>query len=185
MTPIKTTLIGALILAIVLTAPLLLAENGTGLKQLPAELPAPTSDRITSAALNKQKSAAKLGFSKAQWAEQAPAGETRRYDIYKDSIILQQGDNHTVLPRNSIVHLPESLKQKVVSRPHGIFVPWPQFYLKNRSWIFTHEINLKQARGVAPLKEGVQKQFERINRLVVAIHQNNPISMLSSPQAAN
>ncbi len=143
------------------------------------------SQSATSEALNKRKSAAKLGFSEAQWAEQAPAGETRRYDIYKDSIILQQGDSHTVLPRNSIVHLPNSLKQKVVTRPHGTFVAWPQFYLKNRNWIFTHEINLKQAQGAAPLKEGIQKQFERINRLVVAIHQNNPISILSPPQAAN
>jgi len=177
-------MIRALIFAIVLTAPLLLAENGTGLKQLPDTPSVPTSDRITSAALSQLKSAVKPSFPQAQWTEQAPQGETRNYDIYKDSVILQQGNSHTVLPRNSIVYLPESLKQKVVSRPSGSFVSWPQFYLKNRNWIFTHEISLKQAHGTAPLKDGVIKQFERINRLVIAIHQNNPISILSLPQAA-
>lgn len=184
MTPFKTTMIRAIILAIVLTAPLLLAENGTGLKQLPDALPAPTTDRITSTALSQLKSSVKPGFPQAQWSKQAPQGETKNYDIYKDSVILQQGDSHTVLPLNSIVYLPDSLKQKVVSRPYGSFVSWPQFYIKNRNWIFTHEISLKQAQGVAPLKDGVMKQFERINRLVVAIHQNNPISILSSSQAA-
>ena len=177
-------MIRALILAIVLTAPTLLAENGTGLKQLPDAPSAPTSDRITSAALSQLKSAVKPSFPQAQWTEQAPKGEARNYDIYEDSVILQQGNSHTVLPRNSIVYLPESLKQKVVNRPNGAFVSWPQFYLKNRNWIFTHGISLNQAQGTTPLKDGVMQQFKRINRLVIAIHQNNPISILSSPQAA-
>lgn len=181
MPSLKTTIIRALILAIVMSAPLLLADNGIGVKQLPAKRSAPVADRTSNAELGQKKSALKQGFQQATWSGQAPTSQVRRYKIYQDSIILQQGDSHTILPRHSIIYLPDTLQQKVVNQPRGSFVPWPQFYLKNRNWLFTHEIHLKQAQGITPLKKGIETQFKRINRIVIALHQNNPISVLSSP----
>ncbi|MCP5538336.1 MAG: hypothetical protein H7A51_19145 [Akkermansiaceae bacterium] len=178
MPPFKTILIRALILAIILTAPLLFAENGTGIGQLPENLQPPSAERTSMTRLNQQKAATQQGFRHAQMSDHAPAGAVRSYDIYRHSTILQHGNNHTLLPDNALIHIPDSLQHKVVTTPRGTFIPWPRFYLANRSWIFTHEINLKQAEGTSPLKEDVLKQFVRINRIVVALHQNNPISIL-------
>lgn len=175
---VKKTLVQAVILAIILAAPLLFAESGTGIGQLPAKLPKPGSERIHANALAKLKAEHPGGFSQGKWMSQAPAGKISNHDIYRNSIILQRGDTHTVLPPHALIYVPKCHQNNVVSHPAGAFVPWPQFYVNNRSWLFTHQISLKQARGDASIGENVLKQFERINRIVVALHQNNPISAL-------
>ncbi len=63
MTPLKVTIVQAIILAIVLTAPLLFAESGTGIQQLPAHLQKPSSERINTNALAKLKAAQPGGFT--------------------------------------------------------------------------------------------------------------------------
>jgi hypothetical protein len=178
LTPLQQIIVQAIILAIVLTAPLLFAESGTGIEQLPADLQKPGSERINANALAKLKAAHPGGFTQGKWLSQAPDGKTYHSDIYQNSIILQHGDTHTVLPLHAVIYLPECHKTKVVTRAKGDFVPWPQFYVNNRSWLFTHQINLKQAMGTASIGQDVLKQFKKINRIVVAIHQNNPISAL-------
>ncbi len=179
---VKKTIVQAIILAIVLTAPLLFAESGTGIEHLPAKLQKPGSERIHASDLAKLKEAHRGGFSKGKWMSRAPEGQISDDDIYRNSIVLQRGDTHTVLPLHAVIYLPKCHQKNVVTEPKGAFVPWPQFYVNNRSWLFTHQISLKQARGTAGIGENVLKQFEKINRIVVALHQNNPISAL--PHAA-
>ncbi|MBT8044894.1 MAG: hypothetical protein KJO79_08080 [Verrucomicrobiae bacterium] len=173
---LKTFLL-ALLMALIMAAPILLADNGTGMSQLPESIPAPDSDRISNAELKKRMALIKGRFDGAQWSAKPPQTTPAAYNIYKDSIILQQGKFHTLLPKNAIIFLPDSLQEKITRKADGVFLPWPQFYLKNRSWIFTYQVNLKQATGSTPIKKSVREQFAKINRAVIALHQNNPISV--------
>lgn len=172
--------IQALIMAIILTAPLLFAESGTGAGQLPAELKSAETERTSPEALAKLKAQHQKtqGFKDGTWSSTAPDGGLLKQDIYRNSVILQVGPSHTVLPPHSVMHLPKSLRKMVVTSATGDYVPWPEFCTQNRSTIITHSITLKQALGTEAIRPEVRNQLEKINRIVVALYHNNPISVL-------
>ena len=165
-----------LILAIVLSAPTLFAQSGLGPDNLPAIRKQASTDRPTSPELNRITAKVKQGFAGAQ-KTRAPQIAAKQ-DIYAASIILQHGDTHTVIPPLSIIHTPPHLEKHITRTPHGKYMPWPEFYTANRRWIFTHHITINQAEGKAPIKDEVKKQFTRINRIVVTLFQNYPVSTL-------
>lgn len=179
MSPMKKTLIQAIILAIVLTAPLLFAESGVGPAYLPAESKQAATERPTAAELKQCMASQHQGFQGGIQSPYTPATITPSKSIYATSIILQHGDTHTLLPPFAVIYTPDHLQKKITRTPHGRYVPWPEFYTNHRSWLFTHQITLKQAKGQAPIKPEVLSQFKRINRIVVSIYQNHPISKLS------
>lgn len=177
---LDNTLIQALIMALILTAPLLLAGSGTGAGQLPSKLEKPAADRISAEALHQLKAEhhKTRGFRDGAWSATPPEGGVLRQDIYRNSVILQAGGSHTVLPPHSILHLPRSLRQMSATRPIGDYLPWPEFYARNRSAVLTHSVTLEQALGKTPIGQDVSRQLRKINRIVVALYQNNPVSVL-------
>jgi len=172
-------IIQLLILILVLTAPLIFAESGTGAAFLPSEIKRPNTERISPQALIQLKALhQKTGGFKSSSSD-APLGGYMKQDIYRNSIILQIGHTHTVLPPHSVIYLPTSLSKMVVTSASGSYVPWPEFCVQNRSKIITHSVTLKQAMGQEKIQPKVSQQLKQINRVVVAIYQNNPISILS------
>ncbi len=178
LSPVKKTVLQAIILAVVLTAPLLFAESGVGPSFLPAERKQAASDRPTAQQLRQLIAAQNQGFTGATQSAHAPEAIAPSKEIYASSIILQHGDNHTLLPPYSLIHIPAHLEKKITRTPSGKYMPWPEFYNAHRSWLFTHHITIQQAEGKAPIKPEVAHQFTRINRLVVSVFQNHPISTL-------
>ncbi|MFK7910283.1 MAG: hypothetical protein AB8F34_06730 [Akkermansiaceae bacterium] len=178
MSPAKKTLLQAVVLAIVLTAPLLFAQSGVGPAFLPAERKQAVTERPTAEFLKQQIAKQSQGFAGATRSQHAPKTIAPSKEIYATSIILQHGDTHTLLPPFAVIHTPSHLENKITRNPTGKYVPWPQFYNAHRSWLFTYQVTIKQAEGKDPIKPEAKNQFNRINRIVVSIFQHHPISTL-------
>lgn len=114
--------------------------------------------------------------------EQRPQPVTRLQDR---SIILSDGQVHTFLPPGSILHLPQALRDRVVTKPVGRFLLWPAFLQRHGDWLTAQEVPLAMARGDASIAAQVLAPLAREKRLVVAVYRKGPISILeAAPPAA-
>jgi hypothetical protein len=97
--------------------------------------------------------------------------------IIKESTILSDGTHWTLVPVGAVVFLPEAMKTHVNARPAGKLLPWLEFLAKNISWITTTELNPKQAAGSESLPAERTAFWAKQDKVVIAVHQNGPISM--------
>ena len=111
-----------------------------------------------------------------------PIVTVKHTTLYKNSHIIVNRGEHTIIPKRSILFLPERIKTRVVEKPTGTFVLWPTFKRNNQNWIWTYEVTLDQAKGITPLPEGKIKDFAKLNRMVVALYRGNPVSVLPPKQ---
>ena len=105
--------------------------------------------------------------------------------LYKNSHILVYRGKHTIIPKNSIIVLPERLKSRVLDKPDGEFILWPEFKTANRDWIWTFEVSLDQAKGSSPLPEDRIEDLSKLNRLVVSLYKGNPVSILPAKKESS
>jgi hypothetical protein len=120
--------------------------------------------------------------------DQAGTVGTEPQSIIKQSTILNDGKNWTMVPNGAVVHLPPALKQRVNTPPAGTLLPWLEFLTLNRSWISTSEVTFDQAAGSQALPEERTSFWTKQNSLIIAVHQNGPISVLipkSTPNTSN
>lgn len=94
------------------------------------------------------------------------------------STILHDGKHWTLVPNGSVVHVPETLKGKVNSRPVGTLLPWQDFLTRNRGWLTTAEISFDQAAGNEVLPAASIANWKNSGKLVVTVHHMGPISVL-------
>jgi len=97
--------------------------------------------------------------------------------IIKQSTILHDGKNWTLVPNGAVVFLPEALKSRVNVRPVGTLLPWSEFLTKNPSWITTTEVSFDQAAGNETLPAERTEFWAKQDKIVVAVHQTGPISV--------
>lgn len=97
--------------------------------------------------------------------------------IIKQSVILNDGTNWTLIPVGAVVFLPEAMKARVNAHPVGKLLPWVEFLTKNVSWITTAEVNFEQAAGKQPLPAERVTFWAKQDKIVIAVHQNGPISV--------
>lgn len=105
--------------------------------------------------------------------------KVKHTSLYKNSHIIVNRGQHTIIPKKSILVLPDRLKTRVVEKATGKFVLWPNFKHTNQDWIWTFEVTLDQAKGITPLPDGRIKDLAKLNRVVVALYKGNPVSVLS------
>lgn len=98
-------------------------------------------------------------------------------DLIKDSIILCYRGNLTLLPKRSVLHLPDALKSRFEAAEGAAVVTWEDFLKGNRGWIRTVEVSADQAMGREPLDEAVTSAFEGLASVVVATYKGGPISV--------
>ncbi len=109
--------------------------------------------------------------------EEDPSLALAGRDLVKDSIILCFRGNLTLLPKRSVLHLPESLKSRFEAADDAAVVPWATFLQNNRGWIRTLEVSREQAMGEAPLPAEARAAFETSTSVIVATFQGGPISV--------
>ena len=97
--------------------------------------------------------------------------------VYQQADILVSRGTHTVVPLRSIIYQPAENESKVTETPSGKFRFWPDFLPKNRDWLLTFEVTLKQAKGKEPIPDNKFEEFAKINRTVIATYRRNPISV--------
>jgi len=97
--------------------------------------------------------------------------------IIKDSVILHDGKNWTLVPKGAVIYQPEKYAAKVDAKPVGNLLTWSAFLALNQSWITTNEVSFDQAAGNQPLPAKQADAWSKINKLVVAVHLGGPISV--------
>jgi hypothetical protein len=98
--------------------------------------------------------------------------------LYKKSIILFDGDNHTVVPIGAVLSLPDNLRGHIVGKPEGPFLFWSAFLEKNKNWCGSWEVSMAIARGEAEMSKAVVKQIASDTRILVAVYKGGPITVL-------
>lgn len=97
--------------------------------------------------------------------------------IIKQSVILHDGNNWTLVPKGAVIFLPEAMKSRVDAKPVGTLLAWADFLTKNRAWITTNEVSFNQAAGTESLPVGRVAFWAKQDKAVIAVHQNGPISV--------
>ncbi|NWK54419.1 hypothetical protein HW115_02270 [Verrucomicrobiaceae bacterium N1E253] len=111
-----------------------------------------------------------------------PKVDIKRPSVYDGCKIVNNNKEHAILPIGSIVFLPDRVKSRVSDKPEGRFKLWPDFLKRNRDWIWTFEVTLDQAKGIAPIPQAKLDEFTKLNRMVVATNNGNPVAILSKKQ---
>lgn len=136
----------------------------------------PTAETL--AKLQQQQGASPMN-SLQQSAEGKPvvAPQKEEQSIIKQSMILHDGKNWTLVPKGAVVFLPTALKNRVDVKPVGILLPFAEFLTKNRSWITTNEVTFEQAAGNEALPAERAEFWAKQDKVVIATHQSGPISV--------
>ena len=113
---------------------------------------------------------------------QAPAIQS---SLWKNSIILADGEKFTLVPVGSILHLPAELRARVVGQPQGDFTFWPSFLKRNAAWLAGKEVSLTLSRGNAQEANTLLKSLSHDPRLVVATYKGGPITILEPASASS
>lgn len=148
-------------------------EPGPGLK--PA-----ARDAISDEKLRELMTGA--GKMDAQMARKSKPLDTKRPNIgnslYSKSIIIFDGEKHTVVPIGSVLHLPEPLRDHVITEPKGDFTYWPNFLKRNGAWLASKEVPLKMAKGDVESARAILGGLTMDAHMLVAVYKGGPISIL-------
>ncbi len=107
----------------------------------------------------------------------AVAPQKEEQSIIRQSVILHDGKNWTLVPKGAVVHLPVALKNRVDVKPVGRLLPFTEFITQNRSWITTNEVTFDQAAGNESLPAERAEFWSKQDKIVIATHQSGPISV--------
>jgi hypothetical protein len=107
----------------------------------------------------------------------AVAPQKEEQSIIRQSMILHDGKNWTLVPKGAVVFLPTALKNRVDVKPVGRLLPFAEFLVHNRSWITTNEVTFDQAAGNDSLPAERVEFWAKQDKVVIATHQSGPISV--------
>ena len=139
--------------------------------------------RITGTELAKLQQQSPLKPSQKPAAAQANAPAAEAPSIVKQSVILHDGKNWTLVPKGSVVFIPDALRNHVDAKPVGTLLAWADFFVKNRSWITTNDVSFDQAAGNKPIPAERVAFWSKQDKIVVAVHQTGPISVRLQDQS--
>jgi hypothetical protein len=138
------------------------------------------TDRITPEEIAARRQSSPIR-ALAQPAAAAAAKVTRpgEQSLIKQSDILSDGNNWTLIPKGSVLHAPEALSNRIGARPVGTLLGWTEFLTVNRGWLFTEEVTFEQAAGKAPIPPSRTEFWQKNGKVIVAVHLGGPISVRS------
>ena len=99
-------------------------------------------------------------------------------DILSQSDIISFQGLATLVPKHAILLIPKNYQNRIAMQPDAKIVSWADFYVANRGWITTVEVNRTQAEGNLALPDKTQKRMSESGNLVVATYMGGPISVL-------
>lgn len=114
---------------------------------------------------------------------QITSAKPEKESVIKDSTILHDGSNWTIVPNGALVFLPEKFKNRVNTKPVGNLLPWAAFLEKNQSWLATHELTFEQAAANEALPAESVFAWSQQQKVIIAVNQRGPI-MVSIERAA-
>ncbi len=146
---------------------------------------APVLARITPAALAKIQQTNPIANLAKPQPSSTKVERPAEQSIIMQSVILHDGQNWTIVPKGAVIFTPEALKARMDVKPVGALLAWKDFLAKNFGWITTNEVTFDQAAGNDPLPAARVAFWAKQDKIVVAVHQNGPISVnvAKTPQA--
>ena len=97
-------------------------------------------------------------------------------DPLRDSTILALNGRWTFVPKGSIIHTPDRFKGRIVSKPEGKLVSFPEFLRNNYGWLSTREVTTDEILGNIEKPEAFNKALKNSNSIVVATRGKSPVS---------
>ncbi len=143
----------------------------------------PVLARITPAALAKIQQQSPMANLESPQEKATAVTRPDKQSIIKQSVILHDGKNWTLVPKGAVLFMPEALKSRVNAKPVGTLLPWQSFLTKNISWLTTNETTFDQAAGNEALPAERAEFWAKQDKIVVAVHQNGPISVNVAKQS--
>lgn len=110
--------------------------------------------------------------------DEDPAAKFAGRDLIKDSAIICYRGNLTLVPKRSVLHVPNALKNRLGEQANVKVLRWPDFYNANRGWIRTVEVTRDQAMGLAPMPESTVEALSKSSSVIIATFKSGPISVL-------
>lgn len=107
-------------------------------------------------------------------------GETKhpsQSSILEGSDVLRSGGNWTFIPKGALLIVPEAYESRVNSGEGGEFLTFSAFAVKNRGWLTTHEVTLKQARGQDKIAEKIRETLQGSGRVIVSTLRGGAITV--------
>lgn len=111
--------------------------------------------------------------------ERAPSTES---SLSTASLFVFDGECYTILPVGSVLSLPPALRSRVVDKPQGDVLLWPDFFARNGAWLGAREVTLELSRGDTKATAALMRELSAETRLVVAVYQGCPITVLEPAQ---
>lgn len=105
--------------------------------------------------------------------------------IIAQSTILHDGTHWTLVPKDAVVFLPETMKSRIKVRPVGTLLQWNEFLTRNQHWVTTTEVTFEQAAGNEALPAECAKVWAQQDKVVVAVLQSGPISVRIADSSHN
>lgn len=137
----------------------------------------PITPRITPEALAKLQQNSPMTRLQSPAKGEANVRRPEDQSIIKQSIILHDGANWTLVPKGAVIFLPEAMKSRVDVKPTGSLLSWTAFLSKNQAWITTADVSFEQATGKKPLQPERVAFWAKQDKVVIATHQSGPISV--------
>ncbi|MEI6714198.1 MAG: hypothetical protein WCO60_10625 [Verrucomicrobiota bacterium] len=121
--------------------------------------------------------------SLAQKTRPASTPPSSESSLLTSSILISDGDHFTIVPIGCVLHLPATLRSRVIPKPKGDVLFWPDFLKRNSSWITAKEVSLPMAHGDTKEARAILKQVETETRIVIAVYSGCPITILEPAQS--
>jgi hypothetical protein len=144
----------------------------------------PITPRITPAALAKLQQQSPMTRLQSPAQGEADVRRPEDQSIIKQSVILHDGTYWTLVPKGAVIFLPDARKNRVGVKPAGSLLSWTAFLAKNQAWITTNDVSFEQATGKKPLQPERVAFWTKHDKVVIATHQNGPISVLVNKEAS-
>lgn len=142
----------------------------------------PILPRVSSMQLAKLQQISPMKNLQKPAPVKADAPRPEAESIVKQSIILHDGRNWTLIPKGAVVFIPPALKDRVNAKPVGTLLTWADFFAKNRAWITTNDVSFNQAAGTEPIPAARVAFWGKQDKIVIAVHQTGPISVKLADQ---
>jgi hypothetical protein len=149
----------------------------------------PMTDRITPEEMSKLQGATSPieALKKEQQQTVDPKKDkverASEQSLIKQSDILHDGSNWTIVPKGAVLHVPAQMAPRVGAKPLGTLLSWDDFLMANRAWISTEEVSFEQAAGKQPLVAAHKEYWPTQTKVIVAVYHGGPISV-RTPQPA-
>ncbi|MCG8601765.1 MAG: hypothetical protein MI807_16615 [Verrucomicrobiales bacterium] len=110
--------------------------------------------------------------------DEDPSLQNTKRDLISSSTIISFNGLLTLVPKRSVLVIPEKLSSRIGEKENVKVVNFRDFMVRNRGWIRTMEVTRPQALGHVPFEEETIKAIEDSTSLVIATYKGGPISVL-------